>query len=574
MITTLSSFIYIASAYALLPPHALDSLAAPGDRTKQYDWDNVPSTDSFNWESCYEKFECTRLTFPLDWNDVNNPNNVSLPLIRLPAGVRRSDHRHGGTIITNPGGPGGSGVWWATESAARLQRQIRGQKDYDILSFDPRGIFNSRPNAYCFQSAVESEIWMDQKQAVGSLTESDYSLKFNWVAEKARGEVCGSTPNGRYPNGDNIRQFISTASVARDMLHIVDKLDEDTRSHRLKKEHLQQPLARSKPQLQYFGTSYGTFLGQTFASMFPDRVARMVLDANVDPYNWVSRYEAGIDDHNAARQYFFERCFAAKTECAFHRGSDDSPKDVAKRYDDLLLALDAFPRYAYGEGRAMPITRASVEDGFMTTTYQPLFFFKLWAVFLNDLLSDKNPGIPFYERAVPTKEAFTDDRLGQIYQGGECGPAVHCGDGPLLSDEPISAFKDYLGNLTKWFGPASAGIQADYKIGCWTWPKSLRTKWRYDGPFEGNVSILFLNNRLDPATAAKNAKKMAGLFEGSVFLEQDSVGHGAMWPGSECIEDHVKEYFDHGKLPKEGTVCQPRCQPFEGACSEIEPPAM
>ena len=67
---------------------------------------------------------------------------------------------------------------------------------------------------------------------------------------------------------------------------------------------------------------------------------------------------------------------------------------------------------------------------------------------------------------------------------------------------------------------------------------------------------------------------MAGLFEGSVFLEQDSVGHGAMWPGSECIEDHVKEYFDHGKLPKEGTVCQPRCQPFEGACSEIEPPAM
>merc|ERR1712000_740610 len=104
-----------------------------------------------------------------------------------------------------------------------------------------------------------------------------------------------------------------------------------------------------------------------------------------------------------------------------------------------------------------------------------------------------------------------------------------------------------------------------------TWPKSLRTAWRFAGPFEGNVSILFVNNRLDPATAAKNAAKMAERFHGSIFLMQNSIGHGAVWPSpSTCVEKYVREYMQDGTMPEKDTVCQPPCQPFEAGCDVHE----
>jgi pimeloyl-ACP methyl ester carboxylesterase len=558
-------------ARGLLPSPHVFGFSRPFD-SSAYDWLKAPTSRHLSrWDSCYSIFQCANLVLPLDWNDETNPNNVTIAVIRLPANLSASNAKYGGPVITNPGGPGGSGIWWAVENAERIQKQFRGDKDYDIISFDPRGVFNSRPSTYCFSSAIESEIWYDQKEAAGSLTTSEYSLKFTWAAEKARSELCAATSIGKYSNGDNIRQHISTASVARDVLQILRELEHEKESGLDRPRSHQQSLQAKTPLLQYFGTSYGTMLGQMFASLYPEHVGRMILDANVDPYNWVSRFESGIDDHDAIREYFFERCFAAQTECSFSRGSDKGPTDVKKRYEDLLTSLDEFPKFAYGEGRAMPITRFNVEDGFMTTSYQPLLFFKPFANFLNDLLSNENPGIPFYERAVPTKEVFTDDRLGQVYRGAETTPAVHCGDGPLLSDEPIEAFREYLDWLNETYGPAPAAIQADFKTACWTWPKSLRTKWRYDGPFNGNVSILFLNNRLDPATPAKNARKGASNFRGSFFLEQNAAGHGAMWPpGSDCISNHVRRYLADGVMPADGTVCEPECKPFDGGCGDIE----
>ncbi|KIW09133.1 uncharacterized protein PV09_00071 [Verruconis gallopava] len=551
------------------------NLGAP----KEFPWDDIVGSPFLDWHECYDsnKFQCARLILPLDWKNESNPNNISLALIRLPAKVPYKDPSHGGTIITNPGGPGGSGVCWVLENAEKLQYQLDGPKHYEILSFDPRGVFNSRPNAYCFKSAVESEIWYDQKEAVGRTDSGNYALKYNWAAEMARGELCATTENGKYPNGDNIRQYVSTASVARDMLEITRLLELE--KARDKKDipyeaSTQQPLQRDistyPGKLQYFGTSYGTFLGQTFASMFPQHVGRMVLDANVDPDNWVSRYEAGIDDHNKIRKYFFERCFDVKGECPFRRDGDASAADVEERFNLLLDSLDEFPQYATGLGRAMPITRTVVEMGFLTATYQPLFFFKPYARFLNDLLLNVNPGIPFWDRPVPTEDTFTDKMLQQKYQGEEVGPAVHCSDGPLLSGEPLSAFEGYVSNLTARFGSIAAGLQADYKIPCWTWPRSLRTKWRYPGPFGGDVQILFVNNRLDPVTSIKNAVKMSSRFNGSVLLEQNSAGHGALWPPSECMWSHVRNYINTGQMPPKGTICEPLCIPFNGMCEGVD----
>lgn len=557
-------------AAALLPPELL-TLPTAKEITK-FDWATISSTNDLNYEKCYDIFECSRLTVPLDWRNSSSPHNISLAIVRLPAKVSESHPDHGGTIITNPGGPGGSGVEQALQIAKRLQKQLDGPKYYEVLSFDPRGIFHSKPNAYCFESAVESEIWYEQKRAAGGLADGKYALKYNWAAEQARGQLCANTKNGRFEDGENIRQHVSTAYVARDMLEIVKKLDQRRSSIHRRDNQIpvkDESSSKSTPKLQYVGTSYGTFLGQTFAAMYPEHVGRMVLDANLDPDNWQNRYEASIDDHGKIRDIFFETCFTAGSECAFYRDYDKSPDDVRNRWQSLSEALQRAPTFVTGKGRATPITTDDIRHGFFTATYQPLFFFKKFAKYLNDLVTDINPGPPFWELPIPTQEAFSDEMLINRYMGGEVGPAVHCSDGPYLADEQLAGFKTYLSNLTARFGWAGA-LQADYKIPCWTWPASLRTKWRYDGPFNSSVPILFVNNRLDPATPAKNALKMADSFKGSVYLEQNSAGHGALWPASECMWQHVKKYMVEGEMPPPGTVCEPLCRPFADTCEGID----
>lgn len=572
---------WTTTVQALLPTiHFTDSLQNSSTKQPSFDWSILTSDTELIYQPCYDsKFECARLTVPLDWLDSENPNNVSLPIIRLPATVPVSDPTHAGTIVVNPGGPGGPGTLWALKNAEKLQSQLEGPRSYEILSFDPRGIFGSIPNAYCFEDAVQAEIWYDQKEAVGGLTSSEYALKFNWAAEKARGELCSTSEIGKYPNGDNLRRYISTASVARDVLEIVRKIESQKlsakrRAAAARLEDYQQPIELSKPKLQYFGTSYGTFIGQVFAAQYSEHVDRMVLDANLDAENWISRYEASCDDHLEIREYFYERCFIGKKECDFYREEDQSPQDIKDRFYELLKLLDKVPAYATGNGRASPITKEDLIQGFMTTTYQPLLFFKPYAKFLNDIAIQSNPGVPFWRRPVPTKEAFSDKLLAQEYLGGEVTPAVHCSDGP----EPLpgrydqfTGFETYLLNLTDRFGSQVAGLQADFKIACWSWPLSLRTKWRFEGPFEAeDVPILFVNNRLDPATPAKSARKMAERYKGSAFLEQNAAGHGALFPPSGCMWEHVRRYMEEGKLPSKGTICEPKCVPFGEPCDGFD----
>lgn len=403
-----------ASFAAALVPNNIHTLLDPG--LTEFKWANLSTSVDLQYQRCYTDFECARLSLPLDWNNVRSPNNISLAVIRLPAKVPASHPNHGGTIVINPGGPGGSGVGWLLQVGKRMQRILDGEKHYEILSFDPRGIFRSLPNAYCFRNAVESEIWYDSKAAAGTLDSSEYALHYSWASESARGQLCASTGNGRYGDGENLRQHVSTASVARDLLELVKKIDQERTEAmaKLTSHDEQKPLggsARPIRKLQYFGQSYGTFLGTTFAAMYPDMVERMVLDANLDSDNWQSKYEASIDDHADIRNFFFERCYKGGLDCALYREQDGSAHDIQLRFETLLEALESSPSYLSGHGRAMPITSSDVLQGFFTTAYQPLFFFKPFAQFVNDLVVGNNPEAPFWHRAVPTQDTFSDELL-------------------------------------------------------------------------------------------------------------------------------------------------------------------
>lgn len=110
-----------------------------------FDWDSISPSTSLAYTDCYGAFKCAKLSVPLDWldessNGTNGTDRVSLAILKLPAVVNDTDPTFGGTIITNPGGPGGSGVEFVLLAGSRMQSVADGEKHYEILSFDPRGV--------------------------------------------------------------------------------------------------------------------------------------------------------------------------------------------------------------------------------------------------------------------------------------------------------------------------------------------------------------------------------------------------------------------------------------------------
>ena len=562
---------FLGSVFSIVPNVVLPKNT---DENAHFDWKKIVPSTNLNYQDCYEGFECARLSFPLDWHNASNPNNVSLAVIRLPATVPEDDPGHGGSIILNPGGPGGSGILFALGVSRKMQQLLDGSKHYEIVSFDPRGVFHSSPNTFCFQTAFESEMWWREKRAAGNLDSSEGVLRYHWAMEQARGRVCADSQSGRLDDGDNIRRYLSTAYVARDMLEIIRKIEERKATVvRSRSQDLEQTLLSSNDspiqtaKLQYIGGSYGTFLGQTFASLYPESVRRMILDSNIDADNWTSRDEASVDDHEAVRDYFFEQCFHSRSRCAFWRTEDSAPSDIKDRYSAGKETLRHNPVSVSQHGHATVITPDELTWGFFTTLYQPLRFFDAFARFLNDLHNNIEPAQPFWQHPVPTYDKNMDEVLVHNLHSQEVGSAIDCSDGPDLSNSTLKEVKQYLNNLTTRF-PNAGAIQAEYKMSCWTWPSALRTKWRYSGPFNGSLPILFVNNRLDPVTPLKNAVKMSTRFHGSSVLVQNNVGHGALWPAGKCVWEHVRRYMQDGELPSNGKVCSFPCAPFGKECSE------
>lgn len=537
-----------------------------------FKWSNVAPSENLVYHNCSESFECARLLVPLDWQNSSNPHTVAVAIRKLPAKVPPSDPSYGGTIIVNPGGPGGSGTTFIQMAGALIQALVDGEKHYDILSFDPRGVYRTTPNAYCFFSTFNDEIWALRKRFVGNLGTGPEALKIHWAAEEARGSLCASPEVSGYADDENIRRHVSTASTARDMLEIVEKIHE----HQISSSGLadlqpQRPIhfERPKPKLQYIGFSYGTLLGNTFASLFPDRVGRMVLDGNVDAGDWVKRYYRNIvEDAEKERSYIFERCYIGKSKCSLWRQNDTGPGDIESRVDSVLEKIRESPLPISVPGDAGCITYSDLQMMLLIALYSPAFFGNI-ADLLNDILTNQtshilslwNPTIP-----PPCPGDKGQDLLQSIMHTPEVQAAIVCSDSEDLSNSNISEFRHYLDAMIA-DSPTAGPLLAEMSLPCARWSPTLRTKWRFTGPFESSNPILFTNNVYDPVTPIANAKRNARGHQGSIVLEQATAGHCALFPPQECMWGHVRRYLHDGILPPNGTVCQPDCELYGEDCS-------
>lgn len=285
--------LFRATAAATLAATATASLSTykPVHRSAaDFDWTTITPSRSLHFTPCYDEYECARLVVPLDWTVQGDTRTMAIAMTRLRANMttttattNTTTPKHGGTVIINPGGPGDSGVVDMLFNGHYLRDLFATEATrFDVLSFDPRGMAFSAPAADCFAGDEAGRVLYNAQMAgvdamAVSGEDDDAVLTPKRALLRAYGEKC----NVKNADGVVVAEYMGTTSVARDMLRMVDELE------RLRAAETGET-PEERPRLQYFGTSYGTMLGNTFMSMYPGRVKRMVLDGNVVPEDYTA----------------------------------------------------------------------------------------------------------------------------------------------------------------------------------------------------------------------------------------------------------------------------------------------
>ncbi|KAI9163658.1 Tripeptidyl aminopeptidase [Paramyrothecium foliicola] len=560
----------VLSSYLLATALALGQ-GIVATNVHDFDWSIIEPSTSLNYTPCYNAHRCAKLLVPLDWLDHQNPRRVTLAIIARPAVVDERDPSFGGSIIVNPGGPSGAGIPFVLRWGETLQSTADGKKKYEILSFDPRGVGFTTPPADCYHDEFARVAFGLQGRGIGGPEGGPDVLRRLFSRVDGHGELCDDS--------DSIRSFMSTSSVARDMVEIVDRLHElrtgYTGEHVDERKQLElRSWTDHTPRIQYWGFSYGTVLGRYFASMFPGRVGRMMLEAVEDVHEYAnSTWSGNLKDVQDALQAFWDTCYKAGPRCALYDHADRGPDDINSRVRSFMSGLERSPASYVSHNTVATITKQDIVDSLFSALYSPSLRFPevaeaiaaaLKGNFTQLYLGLDVPGATFTCPSTPKDEEYTWFLDAQA--------AIACGDGEPQTSLTILEFQKHLERLRS-DSPDFATRWSRYRLECKGW--RVRPKYRFTGPWvtpeadpslvEGKPAapLLFVSSRTDPVTPLQWAMDAREGHPGSGLLIQESVGHGAILEPGRCREDYVKKYWDTGDVPPEGVTCEPDCEPFQ-----------
>lgn len=525
---------------------------------------------------------------PLDWFNGTHPNaSVSIAIAKLPAQVAVDDPRYAGPVLINPGGPGGSGVALATLEAHQLRTIVDPSgtegKFYDILGFDPRGIGYTEPKAECMPDDPSAWSWQLRESTEGILGSSDAALGRLWSMSHAFGSACKqhSDANGESPD---IKNYITTASVARDMLEIAEKhaewaAEESNKNSRQGLAFSKLPASQTEAgkqtiyrrgdvKLTYLGFSYGTYLGSTFAAMFPDRVGRLVLDGVVSAHDYNNGLAQGsLHDTERDMKSFYTFCFiSGPAVCPIATGSS-SFEEIEERTQRIIKSLYHNPIALNTFIGPEIFTYSDLKTIIFAGLYSPTLVFPVLSQIISAVEAGRGPLLETLAIALHTTHVYTCPALNDTAKPadnfGVALDAILCGDGGSLVDSDIQSMEEYW-QLLESISPTAGAIWAMLRMRCSGWPFRPLTSWGRDSLFHGNTShpILFLSATADPVTPLQSARTMSSKYKDSVVLIQDSAGHCTLFSPAPCTIAAVKQYFQTGELPPPETVCVPPTSPW------------
>ena len=462
------------------------------------------------WKSCDKKFgkrlQCARVSVPLNWHRPAG-KQIQLAVIRRLA----SDQKHLiGSMFVNPGGPGESGVELVRDSGSALNASGGGR--FNIVSWDPRGTNRSDP-VRCFTSqASEARFWRGVHIPTTVAQSRAYARRATELARRC-GQVSGQLLNN-----------ISTEDTARDLNRLRQLVGDRT--------------------LTYFGLSYGTLLGQTYANLFPTRVRAMLLNAVVNAVPWVKNaetrtaYQAGSAD--AVFTQFVALCQGAgPARCALTR----HPETAAQRVAGLFRRARRAPIPA---PHASPPGVLSYSD-LLLTTFSALRSPDGWPRYARELdaaAGGDGSALETLARQMLTPSAFAK---------ATTSTAIQCVDAPAA--QPVSAWPRVIKNVSR-----AGKLWAPYQV--WSQWAPCAANWpghateRYAGPWNAKTKtpILLINNVYDPATGYSGAQRVERRLGNTVLLTVASYGHPIELP-SPCADKWRVRYLVNLVTPPPGTVC-------------------
>jgi pimeloyl-ACP methyl ester carboxylesterase len=505
-------------------------------------------TPKLSWYTCYGFAKCTTVKVPLDY-DKPKGTKVELALLKVPARNQKSKI---GSLFVNPGGPGGSGTAIAYGARGFLSRAVTDR--FDVVGFDPRGVAFSK-NVKCFSS--------HRKAAPVLNTITSAAFPYGSKQEKAFLKAYDKQAKGCSTTGKPLSGAMSTAEVARDM------------------DVLRRAVGDKK--LTYLGFSYGSYLGEVYANLYPDRVRALAIDGVLDPVRWAgtkntqsnpigSRLGSAQGAYRALNRALRLCDAAGETKCTFAAGNPVTNYErIAQRLRRAPLVEvdpDTGDRYVTTYADFVGTTL-----GMLYSQYYGPELVTDFASYLAELTGVSPATAPRAEtvRALIKLERSVKDQQRRTLPGKRLG---------FPYDNGLDAFQTIActdsrnsKNLAGFAKRANAADKrAPYFGRLWLWNLAgcSSTKWTvkdedaYRGPFTKTTStpVLIVGNYWDPATNYTGAVSTSKRLPNSRLLSSNSWGHTA-YGTSACVTGTVDTYLLTRRMPATGKTCTGDYRPFQ-----------
>lgn len=458
-----------------------------------------------SWHGCeIPGFQCATMRAPLDYAKPGE-GDVELAISRKKA---TGPGERLGSLLVNPGGPGGSAVGYV-QGYAGVGYPAKVRARYDMVAVDPRGVAGSEPVECLTGRQMDAYTQTD-------LTPDDTGETAALVAAYKRfAEGCGK----RAPK---LLRHVSTVEAARDM------------------DILRAVLGDEK--LTYVGASYGTFLGATYAGLFPDRVGRLVLDGALDPSLPADRLnEEQTAGFETAFQAFAKDCVKRK-DCVLGR----TPAQIGDNLRALFERLDARPLSTRdADGRRLSESLATT--GVIAAMYDEGVWPQLRQALTEAVRDDDGAGL-----LALSDSYFERDPHGNYSNLMYANAAVNCLDLPPAynSPEEVERALPEFGKASPVFGRALAWAA----LNCAYWPVGP-TGEPHRIEAEGAAPIVVVGTTRDPATPYRWSQALASQLSSARLLTYDGDGHTAYGRGSACVDATINAYLLRGTPPTPGKRC-------------------
>jgi pimeloyl-ACP methyl ester carboxylesterase len=442
------------------------------------------------------------LTVPIDYS---HPEGETLKLALLKVEAARPSARVG-SLVVNPGGPGGSGVAYASAADVIVTQPIR--ESYDIVGFDPRGVGLSSPIKCLNDREVDGFVGADPTP--DSKTE-----------EQQLADSAGSFASRCKANGGPLLGHVSTIEAAKDM----DVLR----------------AALGEPKLDYLGKSYGTFLGATYADLFPSTVGKFVLDGAIDPNLTSSQINEGqAVGFETATQAYVQDC-VSQGRCPL----GNSVASGMQRLRGFLKQLDASPP-PVDDPFVRRLTEGWGSLGIAVAMYDP----ELWSQ-LTQALRDAFGGNADLLMTLAGRYAdrdsqghYTSNLMQVIY-------AVNCLD--RAESKELTHFESEARRLSAK-APTWGPFLAWSALPCGSWPVPANNAPKKITA-SGSGPIVVVGTTRDPATPYRWAQGLAAELENGHLITFNGDGHTAYKRSNSCVDDAVDAYLLKGVVPPTGLRC-------------------